>query len=139
MIDDAPKGPVDTASVVSSSVPGRLIEDLIKRRNAVEHFNGGAPIGILRIEQLSPWPTSDITAALARYPRAEEVIWAQDEPENMGGLTYAVPRLPAAVGSAAQIYKVSRRVAGRPATGSHQIHDLERESIVDRAIGSVPA
>jgi 2-oxoglutarate dehydrogenase E1 component len=137
VIDDPPAAPRDAVRrVVLGS--GRIIEDLIERRTRVEQ-GGGPPIGIVRVEQLTPWPTPDVTAVLARYPRVEEVVWAQDEPENMGALTFAVARLPMSVGSAAQIYAVSRRRAGSPATGSHLLHPLELESILERAIGPVPS
>jgi 2-oxoglutarate dehydrogenase E1 component len=137
VIDDPPKGsPDDVRRVVLCS--GRVADDLIKRRNLCEEASG-TPVAIVRIEQLSPWPKADVTAALAKYPRTEEVVWAQDEPENMGALTFAVPRIQASVGSAAKIYTASRRVAGSPATGSHEIHDLEVGSILDRAIGRVPS
>ena len=99
----------------------------------------GAPVAIVRVEQLSPWPTADITAVLGHYPGIEEVVWAQDEPENMGALSYAVPRLAASVAPTVRITTSSRRRAGSPATGSHDLHSLELASILDRAIGEVPS
>ncbi len=134
VIDDAPRGAAaDVRRVVCCS--GRLAEDLLDRRNQTE-LAGGAPIAVLRVEQLAPWPADDLAAALGRYPGVEEIVWAQDEPENMGALTYAVPRLAALAGSAT-VTGIARRAAGSPATGSHDFDLLERKATLDRAIGQV--
>jgi 2-oxoglutarate dehydrogenase E1 component len=137
VIDDAPSGSPDAVRrVVVCS--GRLAEDLVLRRNVIEQ-EGGEPVAILRLEQLAPWPTADVAHALARYPRAESVVFAQDEPENMGPLTYVLPRLSGAVGAGVELSAISRQAAGSPATGSHDLHELERNSILDRAVGPAPS
>src|SRR5688572_12908933 len=50
-------------------------------------------VAIARIEQLYPFPASDLEALVASYANLEEVIWTQEEPRNMGALTFVGPRL----------------------------------------------
>ena len=52
-----------------------------------------APVAIVRVEQLYPWPATQIATALARYPNAGEIVWLQEEPENMGSWNSVKGRL----------------------------------------------
>ena len=50
-------------------------------------------IGIIFLEQLYPWPEAELQAALDAHPDASEIVWVQEEPANMGALTFVMPRL----------------------------------------------
>jgi 2-oxoglutarate dehydrogenase E1 component len=50
-------------------------------------------VGIIFLEQLYPWPEQELQAALDQHPSAEEIVWVQEEPANMGAFTYVMPKL----------------------------------------------
>src|SRR5664279_1803217 len=52
-----------------------------------------AGTGIISLEQLYPWPEADLIAAIDSHPDAREIIWVQEEPANMGALSFVMPRL----------------------------------------------
>ena len=94
-------------------------------------------IAILRIEQLYPFPISRLGVRLAQYPNAE-VVWCQEEPENMGAWHFVDRRIERAL--AASTRKATRPVyigrpeAASPATGSARTHLKEQADLVDRAL-----
>jgi 2-oxoglutarate dehydrogenase E1 component len=96
------------------------------------------PVAVVRVEQLHPWPEEEIAAVLAGYPGATEIVWAQDEPENMGTWTYVHGRLLDLLDGERSLRRVSRRASASPATGSHVLHDLEVRYLADAAVGPEP-
>jgi 2-oxoglutarate dehydrogenase complex dehydrogenase (E1) component-like enzyme len=96
---------------------------------------GRSDVAILRVEQLHPWPEDHITALVAGYERAGEVVWMQEEPQNMGALNFVRDRLDAMFESDYRVSHVSRVASGSPATGSHAMHELEQEDLAERALG----
>ncbi len=95
---------------------------------------GDMSVGIVFLEQLYPWPEAELQAALDQHPTAHEVVWVQEEPANMGALTYVMPRLKQMVGHRA-LLKVSRTASASPATGSGKAHEMEEKTLVDLALG----
>src|SRR5690606_6972492 len=57
-----------------------------------ERSRRGAPIAVVRVEQLFPWPAEAVAQTLARYPNAREIVWLQEEPENMGAWNFVKGR-----------------------------------------------
>ncbi len=88
---------------------------------------------VVRVEQLYPWPFADVAAALGRYPNATEIVWLQEEPENMGAWNSVKGRLYEAHGATHTIRRVSRTESGSPATGSRAIHLQEQAALLQRA------
>ena len=81
-----------------------------------------APVAIVRLEQLYPWPEREIAASCSTaYPDAE-VIWAQEEPGNMGARYFARRRIEELAGGRA-VGVVARAASPSPATGSSTVHD----------------
>ena len=69
---------------------------------------------MVRLEQLFPLPTEQIEAVLKKYSKATDVVWAQEEPRNMGAWGHILMHL-----DAARDFRVaSRRIYGAPAAGS---------------------
>ncbi len=91
------------------------------------------PAAVIRVEQLYPWPFVDVAAAMARYPNAREIVWLQEEPENMGAWNSVKGRLYEAHGDTHRIRRVSRTESGSPATGSRAIHLQEQAALLRRA------
>jgi 2-oxoglutarate dehydrogenase E1 component len=113
-------------------VSGKLYYDLVAGRE-----KSSAPgVALVRLEQLYPFPTAELAMILARYSKAE-LIWAQEEPRNMGAWRFVrerflddeVPdpehRMPRYVGRTHQ---------ASPAPGSHKVHVAEQEAIVQEAL-----
>jgi 2-oxoglutarate dehydrogenase E1 component len=93
-------------------------------------------VGILFVEQLYPWPEAELQAALDQHPGAEEIVWVQEEPANMGALSYVMPLLRRLAGDRA-VLSVKRSASATPATGSAKAHEIEEKTLVDLALGSV--
>jgi 2-oxoglutarate dehydrogenase E1 component len=94
----------------------------------------GVNVPVVRLEQLYPYPADQLAEAVAAYPSATELVWLQEEPENMGAWRFVEPRLKDAFGDRFAIRRVSRHESGSPATGSKAIHDQEQEQILDAAL-----
>ncbi|MFI5268158.1 MAG: 2-oxoglutarate dehydrogenase E1 component, partial [Chloroflexota bacterium] len=88
-------------------------------------------LAVARVEELYPFPATEIARMIAGYPRLSEVMWLQEEPRDMGAWTFVAPRLRDILGSRQPL-----RYAGRPrrsgaAEGSHEWHMREQQRIVD--------
>jgi 2-oxoglutarate dehydrogenase E1 component len=92
-----------------------------------------ATTGILFLEQLYPWPEAELRAALEAQPSAREIVWVQEEPANMGGFAYVMPRLRRVAGER-QVLSVKRSAAASPATGSAKAHEMEQRTLIDLAL-----
>ncbi len=112
---------------------GKVYFDLVAERRKRKIDD----IAILRIEQLYPFPFSRLGVRLAQYPNAE-VVWCQEEPENMGAWHFADRRIERALASADVKAKrpvyIGRPEAASPATGSARKHLKEQADLVDRAL-----
>ena len=86
-------------------------------------------VAIVRIEQLFPFPEKQINDILKKYKGAE-IIWAQEEPLNMGCWSYMLRVLPDV-----KMKLVSRKASASPATGYNKVHKIEQEKIINTALG----
>ena len=94
----------------------------------------GAPVAVVRVEQLYPWPYDQLDEIVARYPNATEIVWLQEEPENMGAWSFVKGRLYERFGDSHEIHRVSRPESGSPACGSHTIHAQEQAMLLGAAM-----
>ena len=92
-------------------------------------------VGIIFVEQLYPWPEAEMQAALDQHPGAQEIVWVQEEPANMGAFSYVMPHLKRMVGDRA-LTSVKRSASASPATGSAKAHELEERTLIDLALGA---
>ena len=88
---------------------------------------------IVMLEQMYPFPEDELRAVLGRYPNATEFIWVQEEPANMGALSFVVPRLKRVVGN--KLRSIKRAANATPATGSAKAHELEQKTLITLALG----
>jgi len=114
---------------------GKVAYEAMARRDRIVEA-GGAPIAVARVEQLYPWPEQQISDLLNGYQGAAEVVWLQEEPENMGAWSFVHGRLHRLLQGRYTLRHVSRDPAGSPATGSIAIHQLEHEDLLERSIGA---
>jgi 2-oxoglutarate dehydrogenase E1 component len=93
---------------------------------------GGKPkhLAIVRVEELYPWPHDAVSRIVDAYHNVVEIVWAQEEPKNMGSWSYVAPRLRASAGNALIIRYVGRPERASPAEGSMQAHQSEQARIV---------
>ena len=92
-------------------------------------------VGIVFLEQMYPWPEEELQAALDQHPNAEEIVWVQEEPANMGALFYVMPLLRRVARDRA-VLSVKRSASATPATGSAKAHDIEEKTLIDVALGA---
>jgi 2-oxoglutarate dehydrogenase E1 component len=109
---------------------GKIAYELIQRRRDLKRTD----IAILRLEQLYPFPQSQLRLTLGRFKQVQAAVWVQEEPENMGGWTFVRPRLEALLGGKPLSY-IGRRESPTSATGFPHIYRREQAEIVERAIG----
>ena len=93
-----------------------------------------APLAVCRVEQLFPWPFGAVDYELRRYPNASEIVWLQEEPENMGAWNGIKGRLYEAHGDDYSIRRVSRPESGSPAGGSAVVHAQEQQDLLEAAV-----
>ena len=74
-------------------------------------------VAICRVEQLYPLPVRDMLEAIERYPKLEEVLWVQEEPENMGAWDFVRPSLEGLAGTR-RLAVLARPRSSSPAEGS---------------------
>jgi 2-oxoglutarate dehydrogenase E1 component len=124
-IDDAKADAKQVRTVILTQ--GKVHYDLLDYRDT----NGITDTALLRVEQLHPLPIDAIKEALARYTKAERLLWVQEEPRNMGAwmhiLTHLQPELDV------KLECISRPASGAPATGSSKRSAKQQEEIVAKA------
>jgi 2-oxoglutarate dehydrogenase E1 component len=109
---------------------GKVFYDLSagRKKAGVEH------VALVRLEQFYPFPDKAVREILASYPNMKELVWAQEEPKNMGGWTFVEPRLITMLPRGEMPRYVGRAASASPATGSYTTHELEQKQIVDEAL-----
>jgi len=122
-----PADPEETTRVVLCS--GKLYYDLAAARSAT----GARHVALVRLEQLYPLAVDEVLAALAPLRPGVQLVWAQEEPSNMGAWDHIAARL--APHLPGQVQLVSRAPSASPAAGSATRHKLEQEQLVREALG----
>jgi 2-oxoglutarate dehydrogenase E1 component len=120
IIEDAVSKPAKITKLIFTF--GKLYYDLHKRQ-AEEGITNSA---IVRVEQLFPLNTDRIRSIISKYPKLEKVIWAQDEPSNMGAWQHVQRFLPDV-----PFELVARPASASPAVGLMFQHNLRLKAILD--------
>ena len=89
-------------------------------------------VAICRVEQLYPFPANDIATLIASYPNADDVLWVQEEPENMGAWDFVRPTLQDLAG-ARRFGVLARPRSSSPAEGSSARHAANQERLIAQA------
>lgn len=103
---------------------GKVYFDLLKKQREDKRTD----VAIVRIEQLYPLPAKQLDAIFKKYKGAE-VVWAQEEPANMGAWQHMIFNYCQSV----PMKLVARKTSASPATGFKKRHDEEQKSVIDRA------
>jgi len=107
---------------------GKVYYDLMETRS--KEKLEGAPIALVRIEQLYPFPLNDLTKIIESYKNCEEICWVQEEPANMGAWMFMRARLEKIAKGKKTVHYIGRKGSGSTAEGSLKAHKLEQQRIV---------
>jgi 2-oxoglutarate dehydrogenase E1 component len=108
---------------------GKIYVDLIKSDLRKENL----PIAVLRLEQLYPFPKDQLEQILENYNQLEEVVWIQEEPENMGAWLFLRPLLQDLLRGRCTLRYIGRNRKASPAEGSAARHTLRQNSLLEKA------
>ena len=103
---------------------GKVYYDLLGKR---KDLGKDKEVAIVRLEQMYPFPEKQIDAVLNKYKGAE-LVWAQEEPGNMGAWQYILSYM-----YKSGITLASRKTSASPATGFKKQHDKEQNAVLEKA------
>ncbi len=130
VIDDPAVG--EMRGVVTRLVfcTGKIYYDLLAQRQP--------HLALVRVEELYPWPHDEVARVVDLYPSVAEVVWAQEEPKNMGAWSFVSPRLRASTGNAMIVRYVGRPERASPAEGYTSAHKSEQDRIIAEVTAERP-
>jgi 2-oxoglutarate dehydrogenase E1 component len=117
---------------------GKIYYDIVGHELRAE----ASTVAVARVEQLYPFPLGHISALIAAYPEVREIVWAQEEPQNMGAWRSIRHRLEEAAGRAPHsdgVQYVGRTWRASTSEGYPTLHHYDQDRIVREALGSGPA
>ena len=91
---------------------------------------------IVFLEQMYPFPEAELAAELERHSAARDIVWVQEEPANMGALSYILPRLKH-IADDRPVHSVKRSGSASPSTGSAKAHEVEQKTILALAFAKL--
>jgi len=109
---------------------GKVYYDLLEEMRRKE-IDG---IALLRVEQLYPFPRELLSAELARYGQASEVLWCQEEPQNQGAWYQIRHHLDACLQDGQKLHYAGRARSPSPAVGHFNDHVVEQQQLIDDAL-----
>jgi 2-oxoglutarate dehydrogenase E1 component len=121
VIGDNEVTPENVKTVVLCS--GKFYFDLDQEREKRQRED----IALIRLEQLFPLPVEEIEMNLAKYPNADDWVWAQEEPRNMGAWSYLLLQWE----DARKFRPATRRFYGAPAAGSAIRFQRRHQQVID--------
>ncbi len=83
---------------------------------------------VIMLEQMYPFPETQLAAELERHSALTEIVWVQEEPGNMGALFFVMPKLRRLAKQ--PVRSVKRSASASPATGSSKAHELEQKTLL---------
>ena len=119
VIDDDKVTKKNVKKVVVTS--GKLYYDLLAAREE----NGNDKVALVRLEQYYPFPQKEMDKVLNKYKNADEVVWAQEEPENMGAYNQLLRFWDG------NLKGIARSESGSPASGSPKVFKKRQDKIIE--------
>ena len=110
---------------------GKMAIDLLANEKRAQAEN----LAIVRVEMLYPFPASELQKVFAAYPNAQEIIWVQEEPGNMGAWNYMASHLAPLLAPEAELHVIARPDRASPAAGFWDLYMAEQEEIMRQAFG----
>ena len=114
---------------------GKVYYDLVNARREKKITD----IAIVRLEQLYPFPKDSLEAELAKYPKATEIVWCQEEPRNQGVWYWIASRhhLDSQISGKQKMLLVSRPASSSPAVGYLAKHNEQLKALIESAMGKI--
>jgi 2-oxoglutarate dehydrogenase E1 component len=109
---------------------GKVYYDIVGH----EAYRESEGIAVARLEQLYPFPVAAYDELVSRYPRITEVVWAQEEPQNMGAWRAIRHRLEEGLPSDVNLRYCGRPWRASPSEGYPTAHIVEQDRIVNEAL-----
>jgi len=106
-------------------VSGKLYWELLEEKEKGEKDH----VAILRLEQLYPFPKKQLEKLIDKYGKDSEVLWVQEEPENMGYWSYILR-----IWREQPLEGIARKPSASPATGYGKVHKREQDEIIKEAL-----
>jgi 2-oxoglutarate dehydrogenase E1 component len=125
VIGDESVKPKDVQRLVLCS--GKFYYDLAASEHRAQH----PEVAIARVEQLYPLPIDELNDVIEGYPKLQEIVWAQEEPKNMGAWEFMWWRLERLVEKRYPVNYVGRRRSASPAEGSLTAHKANHAMITE--------
>ncbi|MEJ2247834.1 MAG: hypothetical protein P8Y80_17440, partial [Acidobacteriota bacterium] len=105
---------------------GKIYYDLLAEREKMD----GSEIAIVRIEQLYPYPEWNLSKVLSGYSNTREILWVQEEPQNMGAWNFINRHIAPSISFGRSFRYIGRPENASPATGSLKVHKKEQAKIM---------
>jgi 2-oxoglutarate dehydrogenase complex dehydrogenase (E1) component-like enzyme len=125
VLPDTAVKPADVKRVVLCT--GKVYYDLLAGREQAERGD----VALVRVELLYPFPAEELAAALKPFGQPE-LVWAQEEPRNMGAWSYIAPYIRELTGR--DVKYTGRPLRASPAEGYAEAHEAEQKRIVTEAL-----
>jgi 2-oxoglutarate dehydrogenase E1 component len=125
VIDDPHVNPEEVTRLVFCT--GKFYYDLVGAEFSEAYPN----VAIVRIEQLYPLPVPELSEVWEKYPNVTQIVWAQEEPKNMGVWDYMGYRLKKLVGMGTPVNYVGRRRSPSPAEGSKTAWAINQSMVTE--------
>ena len=112
---------------------GRVYYDLAKKREDEEIKD----VAIIRVEQLYPFPHKAFAAELKKYPKATELVWCQDEPQNQGAWFFVQHYIRENMTASQKLGYAGRAPSASPAVGYIHLHNEQQKALTEAAFGKL--
>ncbi|MGE0826003.1 MAG: 2-oxoglutarate dehydrogenase E1 component [Candidatus Binatia bacterium] len=109
---------------------GKVYYDLLSERERQQRNE----IAIIRVEQLYPFPDHELRQVFERYPYANDIVWVQEEPRNMGAWTFIHEYLPLLLRPTQTLRYAGRVAQASPAVGFQKVHQYEQAALLNQAL-----
>ncbi|OCA82248.1 2-oxoglutarate dehydrogenase E1 component [Bacillus sp. FJAT-27225] len=110
---------------------GRLAVELGDHVKDSEDFNW---LDIIRIEELYPFPAEQIKKVIQQYKNVKEIVWTQEEPQNMGAWSYIAPHLQQLLPDSMKVSYIGRPSMSSPSEGDPMVHKNEQTRIINSTL-----
>ncbi|NMM36980.1 MAG: 2-oxoglutarate dehydrogenase E1 component [Glaciimonas sp.] len=112
---------------------GKVYYDLVNSRKE----RGQMDVAIIRIEQLYPFPHKALANELKKFPNFNELVWAQDEPQNQGAWFQIEHNIFENLGDGQKLAYAGRAASAAPAVGYYDKHYAQQKALLDTAFSKL--
>lgn len=112
---------------------GKVYYDLLEKCRELELEN----VAIARVEQLYPFPYTEVEGLCQKYINAKNVVWVQEEPRNQGAWRATRHRIERVLQDGQKLEYAGRHPSASPAVGYASVHNAQQRTLVEQALGVI--